>query len=84
MAEAELCASHFPCVKMCHYLSPVWEQTGELPGSQVPPHKGSALVVTLSLPPLGQVAGGSHKMRPPKEKQRQFRLEKVSAHLKIH
>lgn len=82
--QAEHWASHFPCAKISHYSSPVLGQTEEVPGFQAAPSRGSALVVTLSLPHLGQVAGGSHKMRPPKDKQRQFRLEKFSAHLKIH
>lgn len=62
--QAGHCASHLPCAKRSHYCSPVLGQTGGLPGSQVAPCKGSALVVTQSLPQLGQVAGASPKMRP--------------------
>lgn len=62
--QAERCASHLLCAIRSHYCKPVLGQTGELPGSQLTPCKGSALVVTQSLPHLGQVAGASPKMRP--------------------
>lgn len=66
MAKAELCGFHHLCAKISHYSSPVLGQTGELPGPQVAPGKGPALVVTLSLPHLGQVLEAPTRWGHPK------------------